>query len=206
MGEARPAEEGRPLGKPELRRRFKATIAALPPEARRHEEDALAARIAVLPGFAVAETVLLFVGALPEEPRTKALFSAAYVLKKRVLCPRVDRVGRRLRLYAVSDPASELEPGALSIPEPKPGLPEIAPELVDWALVPGLAFDEQGYRLGRGAGYYDRLIPRLRGDATCWAVCLSCQLVAELPREPHDAPLDGITSPDKVVRGRRGNW
>ena len=73
-------------------------------------------------------------------------------------------------------------------------------------VVPGLAFDEQGYRLGRGAGYYDRLLPQLRPDATCWAICLRCQLMHALPVEPHDAPLDGIATPDRVVRGIRGRW
>ena len=57
----------------------------------------------------------------------------------------------------------------LGIPEPRPDLPEVPPAAVDWALVPGLAFDERGFRLGRGAGYYDRLIPLLRPDAICWA-------------------------------------
>jgi len=181
-------------------------IASLPPDRRRAEEDALIAGFAGLPGFAEAETVLLFVAALPEEPRTNEIFSATYAMKKRVLCPRVDRAGRRLRLHAIVDPAAELRPGILGIPEPKPELPEIPPDAVDWALIPGLAFDEQGFRLGRGAGHYDRLLPLLRPDATCWAICLSCQLVPELPVEPHDAPLNGISTPDRVVRGRRGSW
>ncbi len=181
-------------------------IASLPLYQRRAEEDALVAGFASLPGLAHAETVLLFVAALPEEPRTNEIFRTAYSMNKRVLFPRVDRASRQLRLYVVDDPASDLRPGILGIPEPKPGLPEIPPEGVDWALVPGLAFDEQGYRLGRGAGYYDRLLPQLRPDATCWAICLPCQLMHALPVEPHDAPLDGIATPDRIVRGIRGRW
>ena len=68
--------------------------------------------------------------------------------------------------------------------------------------IPGVAFDERGYRLGRGAGHYDRLLPAMRADAVCWAFCLSCQLVPRLPIEPHDVPLDGITTPDRTVRAR----
>ena len=79
---------------------------------------------------------------------------------KRVLCPRVDRVGRRLRLYVVDDPARDLSPGMLGIPEPRPTCPEADPSSVDWALVPGLAFDASGYRLGRGAGLHDPCSPR----------------------------------------------
>jgi 5-formyltetrahydrofolate cyclo-ligase len=69
--------------------------------------------------------------------------------------------------------------------------------------VPGLAFDNRGFRLGRGAGHYDRLLPSLRSDAVCWALCLSCQVVEALPVEPHDAPLDGFSAPDKVAWGAR---
>ncbi len=72
-------------------------------------------------------------------------------------------------------------------------------------LVPGLAFDEQGYRLGRGAGHYDRLLPRLRSDAVCWALCLSCQLLSRLPIEPHDRPLNGVSAPGRTVLGARGD-
>ena len=56
-------------------------------------------------------------------------------------------------------------------------------------LVPGLAFDARGYRLGRGAGHYDRLLPTLRPDAPRWALALDCQLVEGLPIEPHDVPI-----------------
>ncbi len=104
-------------------------------------------------------------------------------------------------MHRVIDPASELRPGVLGIPEPDAGLPEVPADSIDWALIPGVAFDEFGYRLGRGAGHYDRFLPGMRTDAVCWALCLSCQLVPRLPVEPHDVPMDGITSPDRTVLG-----
>jgi 5-formyltetrahydrofolate cyclo-ligase len=189
--------------KRELRLVFKARIAALSSGDRNRQEQALAEQLAGLPGLSSAETVLMYVPALPEEPRTIELFSYAYAVNKRVVCPRVDRPSRSLRLFEVSCPATDLRPGAMGIPEPGERLPEVQPAAIDWALVPGLAFDCRGFRLGRGAGYYDRLIPRLRSDAICWAVCFSCQLVSELPVEPHDQPLNGITAPETVVRGLR---
>lgn len=184
---------------------MKAAIAALDPGERRAEEAWLVTRFSGLPGLAEAASVLLFVAALPEEPRTFDLFSLAYEMKKTVLCPRVDRRGRRLSLHRIGDPASELIPGVLGIPEPRPELPEVAPTTIDWALVPGLAFDERGFRLGRGAGYYDRLLPLLRPDVICWALCLSCQLVHELPVDDHDVPLDGVSTPERNVRGARSH-
>jgi 5-formyltetrahydrofolate cyclo-ligase len=92
-------------------------------------------------------------------------------------------------------------PGVLGILEPRASLPEIPADAIDWALIPGVAFDDRGYRLGRGAGHYDRLLPGMRPDCICWAVCLSCQLVPSLPVEPHDVPLEGITAPHRTIRG-----
>jgi 5-formyltetrahydrofolate cyclo-ligase len=88
----------------------------------------------------------------------------------------------------------------MGIPEPGRHLAEVAPEEIDWALVPGLAFDDRGFRLGRGAGYYDRLLPTLRPDAPRWALAYDCQWIEALPNESHDQPLDGIVSPGKFWR------
>jgi 5-formyltetrahydrofolate cyclo-ligase len=161
-------------------------------------------RFRQLPGLLEAGSILLFVPAFPEEPPMAELLFSTYEMKKDVYLPRVDRPARRLRLYRVADPAQDLYPGSLGIPEPRPGLPEVSPEMIDWALVPGLAFDERGYRLGRGGGYYDRLLPMLRQEAICWALCLSCQLVSRLPVEAHDVPLNGVSTPDRDVFGLRG--
>ncbi len=194
-----------PISKRGLRKAILAEIEALDRESRSREESELALRFPRLPGWAGAQTVMLYVSAFPEELKTDAFWARALEAGKRVICPRVDREARRLRLHWVQDPRNELSPGVLGIPEPRAELPEIAPESIDWVLVPGLAFDERGYRLGRGAGHYDRLLPRLRPDAACWALCLSCQLIPSLPIEPHDMPLDGVCTPDRMILGVRAS-
>jgi 5-formyltetrahydrofolate cyclo-ligase len=185
------------------RETIRAAILGLPPDERRAQEACLMRAFPSLPGLEDAGSVLLYVAAFPEEIATDALLSYAYDSRKQVLCPRVDRARRRLQLHVVRDPTIDLRPGVLGIPEPHPSLPVALPESIDWALVPGIAFDLEGYRLGRGAGYYDRLVPELRPDAVCWALCLDCQLVPRLPTEPHDMPLDGVSSPRSTVRGAR---
>jgi 5-formyltetrahydrofolate cyclo-ligase len=182
-----------------LRREMVGRILALDPESRRREEAELADRFATLPGFAGAGTVLLYVTAFPEEVATGPLLDQALARGKRLLCPRVDRAERRLRLFQVGDPRRDLIPGTLGIPEPRFDCPEAEPSDVDWALVPGLAFDTKGYRVGRGAGHYDRLLPTLRPGAPRWALILDCQWVEDLPVEPHDVPLDGVVSPAKAI-------
>src|SRR5262249_22073797 len=147
--------------------------------------------------------VLLYITAFPEEIDTKAMVDLALAMGKRLICPRVDRKARQLRLHWVEDLNADLVPGTLGIPEPRPGTREVAPGEVDWVLVPGLAFDGCGYRLGRGAGHYDRLLPTLRPEVARWALALDCQWIDALPVEPHDVPLDGVISPTRSVYSAR---
>jgi 5-formyltetrahydrofolate cyclo-ligase len=174
-------------------------ILALDPAARRREEAALSERFPALPGLAAARTVLLYVTAFPEEIATGELLARVLEQGKRLICPRVHRSEGRLALFAVEDPRRDLIPGTRGIPEPAGEGPEVAPREVDWLLVPGLAFNMEGYRLGRGAGHYDRLLPQLRSDAPRWALIYDCQWVDDLPVEPHDVPLDGIVSPGREI-------
>ena len=122
---------------------------------------------------------------------------------KDLLCPRVDRA------EAPAPALSDRRPGAgprtryAGHPRAARDCLEVAPEAVDWVLVPGLAFDARGYRLGRGAGHYDRLLPTLRPDVPRWALIHDCQWVEDLPVEPHDVPLDGVVSPAKERSSRR---
>lgn len=189
------------LTKRRWRRSILATIARLDPEDRRAQESSLVDAFPRLPGWAQARTVLLYVSAFAEEIRTAPFLSMAYDSGRRVVLPRVDPSERRLRLHLVRDPRTELTPGVLDIPEPMASLPEVAADEIDWGLIPGVAFDERGYRLGRGAGHYDRLLPGMRRDCVCWALCLGCQLVDGFPVEPHDIPMDGVTAPDRTIRG-----
>jgi 5-formyltetrahydrofolate cyclo-ligase len=187
-----------------LRRDAVAAILALDPEERRRQESALMALVPALPGFPGAGTVLLYARAFPEEIDTAPLLRAALEAGRRLVLPRVDRAARALRLHVVEDPGRDLRPGTLGIPEPDPGCPAADPRAIDWALVPGLLFDRRGYRLGRGAGHYDRLLPTLRPDATRWAIALDPQLVGALPVEPHDQPLDGVAGPSGAWAVGRG--
>lgn len=156
-----------------------------------------------LPGYAEAATVLLYVGAFPEEIDTRPLVTLALKAGKRVACPRVNRRARRLVLHEIRDPSTDLTPGSLGIPEPDRNLVIIPPLEIDWALVPGVAFDTACDRLGRGAGYYDRLLPLLKQTAPRWALAFDTQWVEILPKELHDQTLDGVASPKRIERSRR---
>ncbi len=177
-----------------LRQEIRDRILRLDPNRRRAEERALQDRFPDLPVFERAGCVLLYASAFAEEIETGPLLRLTLDRGKRLVCPRVDRASGRLHLHEVAAIETDLRRGTLGIPEPRKTCVLVAPDEVDWVLVPGLGFNEACYRIGRGAGHYDRLLPMLRPEATRWAIALDCQWVDDLPVEPHDVPLDGVSS------------
>ncbi len=110
------------------------------------------------------------------------------------------RAERRLALFEIRDLHGDFSRGTLGIPEPREGLTEVGPEAVEWVLVPGLGYDARCYRIGRGAGHYDRLLTRLRSNVPRWSVSESSRLrVDALPIEGHDQPLDGVADLERTV-------
>lgn len=92
-------------------------------------------------------------------------------------------------------------PGPHGAPEPASGAPAPPPDLI---LVPGLAFDRRGGRLGRGGGFYDRFLagPVAAGLPTL-GVCFACQVVPNVPQEPHDARVAALVTEEGFVRAER---
>lgn len=82
--------------------------------------------------------------------------------------------------------------------EPKMGASLMAPESIDLIVTPGVAFDERGFRLGHGAGYYDRFLPKA-SRAHKLGLAYDFQVVKELPVEPHDIPLDSLLTPTRYL-------
>jgi 5-formyltetrahydrofolate cyclo-ligase len=103
----------------------------------------------------------------------------------RTLFPRVR--GEQLELVAASDLLT-LKLGYRGIREPSG--PRIDPGIVDVAVVPGVAFDPHGGRLGHGGGHYDRLLAQLSPDCLRVGTCFSAQVVPRVPRQEHDEPVD----------------
>jgi len=96
----------------------------------------------------------------------------------------------KLSFHHVPNP-SELIPGMLGIPEPVPSIHEQCPITeIDLILCPGLAFDQNGNRLGHGGGYYDRILNQHTGPT--WGIALQKQLLPHIPHEKHDIPVDTV--------------
>ena len=144
-------------------------------------------RLAVHPRFIAARTVLLY-HSLPDEVDTQD-FVRYWSLRKCILLPTVKGKEIELHRYAAEDPARR---GAFRHPRiHRRGLTDYAS--IDLAIIPGVAFDAKGNRLGRGQGFYDRLLTRLQHyDIYKIGVCFDFQRVEHVPTEPHDIPMDEI--------------
>lgn len=186
--------------KERLRAIVRAGLASLSPDERGGKSDRIAEAVARLDAVRRAERLLLY-RALPSEAATERLLAEALAGGRRVFAPRVD--GPRLVFLEIG-PDTCWQRSALGVLEPQAG-EELAlaalglsPTVV---LVPGLAFDERGGRLGRGGGHYDRFLreARGRGDIAAIAMAFELQVVAEVPREAHDAPVDVIVTEARVI-------
>jgi 5-formyltetrahydrofolate cyclo-ligase len=93
---------------------------------------------------------------------------------------------------------ADLVPGKFGIPEPRPETPCVAPTEPDLLVVPGVAFDRRGHRVGYGKGYYDRLLAVT--GAPVMALAYGFQLVEHIPDEPHDRCMDYILTPEELIR------
>jgi 5-formyltetrahydrofolate cyclo-ligase len=162
---------------------------------------AITTAIAARADFAAARTVLLSFS-FRSEWDTRSLAATALAAGKTVAAPRVDPPRRMLELRRVADLDRDLAPGYRGIPEPLLHCQSIALAAIDWVLVPGVAFDASGHRIGYGGGYYDRLLPLLRADARRVSGAFELQLVDRVPAAPHDLTVDALVTERRTLELR----
>lgn len=184
-----------------LRAQLRERLSALSPAERAAQSLCACERLLADKAFTRALTVMVFLS-LPDELDTLPIALRAFQEGKTVCAPRVDWKRTRLtpvemaafderlfevRKFGVREPASDAQPTPL--------------EDIDLVLVPGLAFDERCYRLGRGEGYYDRFLaqPRL-ARARLFGLCFDFQMVAAVPTSDHDVQLDEVVTDQRTVR------
>jgi 5-formyltetrahydrofolate cyclo-ligase len=175
---------------------------ALTPEERAELSRAAVLHLAGLPELAAARAVAGFVATAVEIDPAEALAE----LERRgatVVYPRVTTGQPRLRFHRVGS-ATDLKPGAYGILEPQESCPEVAAQDLDIILVPGLAFDQEGHRLGYGGGYYDEVagLVRQQGRALLVGVGFDFQLVDACPAADGDVDIDSVVTDARVVRCR----
>jgi 5-formyltetrahydrofolate cyclo-ligase len=184
-----------------LRREMRLRLRELSPEARAAASLQLCQLAAHLPEFAGAEVVALF-APLPSEPDISPLIEQAWADGKRVALPRMKTEGKPLlEWFVVADWSELVDTGSFGLREPNAGIcaPVQAGQL-DCAFIPGLAFDEEGFRLGRGGGYYDFFLHEAPPRLACVGLMFACQGVVKVPRESHDARLRSVLTEEGLRR------
>lgn len=183
------------LVKKELRTAMKARLAAVSPHETLHAAKSVLAQLENLEQWKSAEIVLAFLS-MKDEINTIPILEAAREQGKTFAVPRV--VGPDLVFYQLSYLEKDVAPGAFGILEPVSGLCPVAVETLSEhhsvALVPGLAFDKENFRLGRGKGFYDRFLASAGDSLYKIGIGYSFQLVEKVPREPHDKALDLVVT------------
>jgi 5-formyltetrahydrofolate cyclo-ligase len=155
-------------------------------------------RLTGLREYKESKTVLLF-ASFNSEVDTSGIIDDALQRGKRVVLPKVDTEKKILALYSIKT-RTELKPGFKGIPEPE-SLPEreISPEEIDFILVPGVAFDEHGGRLGYGGGYYDKLLGSLNQKPHLVAIAFEEQIIERVPVSTHDIRIPKIVTDRRII-------
>ena len=149
--------------------------------------------------FLEAKIALLYVSS-DYEVQTKNIVKRSYEYRKVVVLPAFDPEHFSIKLLKVDKPRKELKLGPRGVLEPDAKKCKIVPiDRIDIAIIPGLAFDEKGGRIGTGKGYYDRLIPRLAITTRKVALTLEEQIIPQIPMESHDKHVDIIITDQRII-------
>jgi len=183
-----------PDKKVELRRQLRTKLKLMSAEEKTVGSAQICQKLATLPQWLAARSVLCYVPILGE-PDLWPLVIEALGQGRQVALPRyVSELGDYVPCL-IRDAESDLAPGQFGILEPTPNCPIFDLKQLDFALVPGLGFSLNGGRLGRGKGFYDRLLADCSGFKC--GVAFDCQLADDFPLEPHDVLLNCILTPTR---------
>jgi 5-formyltetrahydrofolate cyclo-ligase len=183
------------LTKQELRLLIKTKIATLDDDYIKASDNGIVLRVLGLPEFRDARGIMLY-RSVEREPDTSEIARVAIETGKTVAFPRCLDGGKMQA--CVVESLDGFEPSMFDIPAPPDTATVIAPEGLDLVIVPAVAFDAAGYRLGRGGGYYDRYLRSV--SAFTVGLARAKLLQGTLPRDPHDVNVDCVITENAVLR------
>ncbi len=180
--------------KPTLRHAAKQRLSELSTTEQAEHARSLAPHLLADPAIAPADAILAYAAFAPELS-LDPFITAAIDASKRIAIPSIDWARKSMTAHHISNLDTDLIPDRYDIRVPRAGCPVVEPAQIDVILLPGLAFDRAGNRLGRGAGFYDRYITALKDEGhnpTLIGVCYHAQIVDSVPTEPHDHRVDRV--------------
>lgn len=186
--------------KQSIRQRIKSALAAIPGTLRDKKSRRIATMLYEASVWQKANVILLYLS-FTTEAKTDEMVLQALTEKKIVAVPRV--TGRNMVFHRIRSLEKGLEMNRLGIREPLPNLPVIEPgDILHYLVItPGLAFDREKNRLGRGGGYYDRFICKIRQGrkSTIAGVCFAEQVMDSVPVNPRDEKVDMIITDEGII-------
>lgn len=176
---------------------MRAALAAVPPGERATHSIRIVAHLNTLLS-ALQPTAVLLYASFPEEPDLTTLAQALLARDVVIAVPRVNWADRSMQARHIRRWPQDFNPDAHGLPTPNPDCTEIPLASLDVILMPGLAFDRVGCRLGRGAGFYDRWLATPGFHARRIGIAFDVQIVHDVPTDPHDVRVHQLVSESGV--------
>jgi len=185
--------------KAEIRKEVDKRLQALTEAQRAEKNRRITESLFDFANFREAKVSLLYIDH-GNEVKTGQILKRCFQINKIVVLPAFDEETHRTQLFKIDNLDSSLRPGPRGVSEPHPAKCKLVPiENIDIAIVPGIAFDEKGGRIGSGKGYYDRLIPDLAITTRKVALAMEEQVLAQVPMESHDKHVDIIITDERII-------
>ena len=185
--------------KDEIRNNIAKTLAVLSDREIEEKTTRIENRLFEFANFLEANIVLFYINST-SEVNTIKMIERCLTLKKIVILPAFNTTKYEMKLIKIDDMDTDLILGPRGILEPDSSRCNVVPiECIDIAIIPGVAFDEKGGRIGSGDGYYDRLIPKLSITTRKVALSFENQIISQIQMESHDKYVDIIITEKRII-------
>jgi len=185
--------------KQQIRTEVSKLLTTMSVDVRNQKTKAIEDRLFEFANFLEANIALLYMNT-ENEVATRDIIIRAFDYNKIVVLPVFEMNKRAVGLFKVDNLDNQLKPGSRGVPEPDPARCKKVPiDCIDIAIVPGVALDEKGARIGIGMGFYDRLIPNLPITTRKVSLAFEEQLIQQIPMEHHDKHIDIIITDQRII-------
>ena len=187
------------IAKSQIREEIAQKFATLSANEIAEKTKAIENRLFDFANFLESKITLLYVNN-KHEVLTANILKRAYIYNKIVVLPVYNTENFEMELKKVDNLEKDLNPGPRDILQPDESRCKVVPiDKIDIAIIPAVALDEKGGRIGSGKGYYDRLIPRLAITTRKVALAFEAQIIPQVPIESHDKHVDIIITENRVI-------
>jgi 5-formyltetrahydrofolate cyclo-ligase len=186
------------MSKNEVRTAMKDFLGTLSDSDRHTRSLAACSQLITTKEFRSAQVVMIFLS-MVKEIETSTLAIKAWAEGKNVVVPRVDWGSKKMEPIEIQSLDVGFQTTGPGLREPISGK-AVPLGMIEMVVIPGLAFDRRGYRVGRGRGFYDRFLSQQDFAGVRCGLCFHEQLMPPLPNEEHDVPMDLVVTDTEVVR------